>query len=129
MEQPNYRLTCFLIHISSEDETNLDEPEEEKADKPKEDVLDVFAETYLQMSDDKKWKLSSGTIVEDILFDICKYDKDELLAHSWVIDLDNKETEAMFNANDWQEITDAIRPPPKVCEMFVKYLANFAEVS
>lgn len=81
------------------------------------------------MSDDKKWKLSSGTIVEDILFDICKYDKDELLAHSWVIDLDNKETEAMFNANDWQEITDAIRPPPKVCEMFVKYLANFAEVS
>ncbi|RUS27374.1 hypothetical protein BC938DRAFT_483338 [Jimgerdemannia flammicorona] len=106
-------------NVDEPEEGNVNEPEEGNTDGLKENGLNGFMETYRQMSNGKKWKLSSGTIVENILFENCKSDKDELLAHSWIIDLDNTETEAMFDAKDWQEITDAMRPPPKVDKMFV----------
>ncbi|RUP49019.1 hypothetical protein BC936DRAFT_143464 [Jimgerdemannia flammicorona] len=115
-------------NVDEPEEGNVNEPEEGNTDGLKENGLNGFMETYRQMSNGKKWKMSSGTIVENILFENCKSDKDELLAHSWIIDLDNTETEAMFDAKDWQEITDAMRPPPKVDKICYMQVTTTSEL-
>ena len=81
------------------------------------------------MKKTKKWILSSGTCVEDVIFEHCNKLSAESLLHSWIIDLDDQEAEALFTAEEWKEIRREIRKLPEVDETFVKSVMRFADVS
>ena len=88
-----------------------------------------FDESYAKMKKTQKWILSSGTCVEDVIFEHCNKLSAESLLHSWTIDLDDPEAEALFTAEEWKEIRREIRRLPKVDEIFVESLMRFANVS
>ncbi|PKK66902.1 hypothetical protein RhiirC2_16403 [Rhizophagus irregularis] len=71
------------------------------------------------MKKTQKWILSSGTCVEDVIFEYCKELSAESLLHSWIIDLDDQEAEDLFTDEEWREIRSEIRKLPKVDEAFV----------
>ncbi|CAB5360230.1 unnamed protein product [Rhizophagus irregularis] len=78
-----------------------------------------FDESYAKMKKTQKWILSSGTCVEDVIFEYCKELSAESLLHSWIIDLDDQEAEDLFTDEEWREIRSEIRKLPKVDEAFV----------
>ncbi|KAF0467321.1 hypothetical protein F8M41_026038 [Gigaspora margarita] len=67
-----------------------------------------FNEFYTEMDKSKKWTLSSGTCVEDILFRKGNSLSAESLIHSWIIDLSDLETKRLFTDEDWREISKTI---------------------
>jgi hypothetical protein len=81
------------------------------------------------MKKTQKWILSSGTCIEDVIFEHCNKLSAESLLHSWIIDLDDPEAEALFTAEEWKEIRREIRKLPEVDETFVKSVMRFADVS
>ncbi len=81
------------------------------------------------MKQDQKWILSSGTCVENVIFEYCKNLSAESLMHSWIIDLDDQEVESLFTVEEWKEIHCEIRKLPEVDETFVKSMMRFANVS
>ena len=81
------------------------------------------------MKKTQKWILSTGTCVEDAIFEHCNKLSAESLLHSWIVDLDDQETEALFTVTEWKEICHEIRRLPKVDETFVESLMRFANVS
>ncbi|RUP43615.1 hypothetical protein BC936DRAFT_136940 [Jimgerdemannia flammicorona] len=87
-----------------------------------------FSESY-HMNKHKKWILTSGTCVEDVLFENCKQLQEESLLHSWIIDLDDNEVERMFSKEDWAEIARGMKRLPQVDEKFAKSIVRFAEVT
>ena len=88
-----------------------------------------FDESYAKMKKTQKWILSSGTCVEDVIFEYCKELSAESLLHSWIIDLDDQEAEDLFTNEEWREIRSEIRKLPKVDETFVNSMLRFANVS
>ncbi|CAB4482826.1 unnamed protein product [Rhizophagus irregularis] len=87
-----------------------------------------FDESYATMNKTHKWILSSGICVEDVIFDHCKKLSAESLLHSWIIDLDDKEAEALFTAEEWEEIRREIRKLPGTDGTFVNSVMRFADV-
>ncbi|CAI2186185.1 20208_t:CDS:2, partial [Funneliformis geosporum] len=87
-----------------------------------------FDESYAKMKKTQKWILSSGTCVEDVIFEYCKELSAESLLHSWIIDLDDQEAENLFTNEEWLEIRSEIRKLPKVDETFVNSMLRFANV-
>ncbi|CAG8595230.1 5796_t:CDS:10, partial [Ambispora gerdemannii] len=87
-----------------------------------------FNESYAKMKKTQKWILSTGTCVEDAIFEHCNKLSGESLLHSWIVDLDDQETEALFTVTEWKEIRREIRRLPKVDETFVELLMRFANV-
>ena len=76
------------------------------------------------MNKTHKWILSSGICVEDVIFDHCKKLSAESLLHSWIIDLDDKEAEALFTAEEWEEIRREIRKLPGLTEPLLIQLCD-----
>lgn len=66
--------------------------------------LKYFVESYTRMNESKKWLLSSGTCVENVLFHGGKALSSESLIHSWTIDLSDWETKELFSEEDWCKI-------------------------
>jgi len=87
-----------------------------------------FDESYAKMKKTQKWILSTGTCVEDAIFEHCNKLSAESLLHSWIIDLDDQEAEALFTVTEWKEIRREIRRLPKVDETFVESLMRFTNV-
>ncbi|CAG8658670.1 11305_t:CDS:2, partial [Racocetra persica] len=72
-----------------------------------------FHKTHKSIPNSSKMKLSTGTIVEDVLFDFCKNMDYEHHHHSYIIDYDDKEVKALFTEIEWQELTvDRLGVPP-----------------
>ncbi|CAG8464035.1 5700_t:CDS:10 [Acaulospora morrowiae] len=69
--------------------------------------LKYFTEFYTGMNESKKWLLSSGTCVEDVLFHGGKALLNESLIHSWTIDLSDWETKELFSEEDWYHYQDS----------------------
>ncbi|RIA85121.1 hypothetical protein C1645_741827 [Glomus cerebriforme] len=65
----------------------------------------AFRIAYDAISDSSKFHLSTGTVVEDVLFKFCKDMKHEHHAHSYIIDYDDEEIKALFNDVEWEELT------------------------
>src|SRR5207247_7971588 len=88
-----------------------------------------FDESYTKMKKTQKCILSSGTCIENVIFEHCNKLSAESLLHSWIIDLDDQEAEALFTDEEWKEIRHEIRKLPKVDETFVESLMRFSNVS
>lgn len=80
------------------------------------------------MNESKKWVLSSGTCVEDVLFHGGKALSSESLIHSWTIDLSDWETKELFSEEDWCEIKKMVFKQPLVDENFARSLSRFRNV-
>ncbi|PKY19395.1 hypothetical protein RhiirB3_130014 [Rhizophagus irregularis] len=81
------------------------------------------------MNKTHKWILSSGTCVEEIIFEHCNILSAESLIHSWIIDLNDREAEAQFTVEEWKEIRCEIRKLPEIVESFVDSMMRFADKS
>lgn len=81
------------------------------------------------MAQDRKWKLSSGEVVEDILYKKYRHSKQEALAHSWILDLGNKDMESLFSKPAWQEIRSHVPALPPADPSMAKLMSEFAVVS
>lgn len=84
-----------------------------------------FNEFYTEMDKSKKWTLSSGTCVEDILFRKGNSLSAESLIHSWIIDLSDLETKRLFTDEDWREISKTVHKQPTIDKNVAKALSRF----
>lgn len=112
-----------FIHITSDDEDQNPPPLLTSSQ------FKYFGESYARMNKTHKWILSSGTCVEDVIFEHCSKLSAESLLHSWIIDLDDQEAEALFTVEEWKEIRREIRKLPEIDESFVNSMMRFADVS
>ncbi|CAG8836109.1 5247_t:CDS:2, partial [Gigaspora margarita] len=64
-----------------------------------------FREAHKPIPNSLKMWLSTGKIVEDVLFNFCKNMDYEHHAHSYNIDYDDTEVKALFTETEWQELT------------------------
>src|SRR5207247_3647776 len=87
-----------------------------------------FDESYAKMKKTQKWILSSGTCVENVIFEHRNKLSAESLLHSWIIDLDDQEAEALFTVEEWKEICREIRKLPEIDETFVNSVMRFVDV-
>lgn len=81
------------------------------------------------MVQDHKWKLSSGEVVEDILYKKYRHSKQESLAHSWILDLGNNDVKSSFSKPGWQEIRRLVPALPPADPSMAKLMSEFAVVS
>ncbi|GES90847.1 C2H2-type zinc finger transcription factor [Rhizophagus clarus] len=96
------------------DEENVADDINEDNDTPPEVDKVAFRMAYDAIPDSSKLRLSStGRIVEDILFEFAKDMQYEHHAHSFIVDFDDKDIEALFDKEEWKELTkDPIGVPP-----------------
>ncbi|CAG8610734.1 6670_t:CDS:2 [Funneliformis mosseae] len=87
--------------------------------------LECFVDSYNAMSQSKKWILSSGICVEDVLFNKGKQLSVESSIHSWIIDLSYWEIKQLFTDDDWCEITEEVR---ELYERVAKTLSRFRNI-
>ncbi|KAA8894156.1 hypothetical protein FN846DRAFT_895348 [Sphaerosporella brunnea] len=123
-----------------EGDTEIDNAFEEEADEtrqlpadPDPSALDLeFQKVYHSFEDSHKWRLSSGCVVEDTLYEA--YEREQLsptlasMLRDWTIDLDNKIMQAWFSAADWAEICQSVPTLPQPKETFVRSFARFRNV-
>ncbi|RUS35524.1 hypothetical protein BC938DRAFT_480697 [Jimgerdemannia flammicorona] len=88
-----------------------------------------FSNCYKAMMPGKKWMLSSGTCVEDVVYTHCCSSKPDSALHSWIIDVDDIVTRDLFSATDWAEINRELKHLPRVAEKFATYLSKFETVT
>ncbi|CAI2181738.1 11046_t:CDS:10 [Funneliformis geosporum] len=83
------------------------------------------------MKDDKKWKLSTGTYVEDVLYNLgikCRYNN---LVHSFIIDSEDKFVQSGFTSDELTEIreTKSMYESPQIDNELLGYIDSFAKDS
>ncbi|CAG8682391.1 6863_t:CDS:2, partial [Ambispora gerdemannii] len=85
----------------------------------------AFRKAYNAIPNSTKLQLSTGRIVEDILFEFVKDMDYEHHAHSYIVDFDDKDVKALFTDEEWNELTkDRIGVPsfPRdIAEELAKY--------
>ncbi|CAG8465723.1 2740_t:CDS:2 [Paraglomus occultum] len=85
----------------------------------------AFRKTHDAIADTVKLKLSTGKIVEDVLFKFCKNKDYEHHTHSYIVDFDDEDVKALFTDEEWNELTkDRIEVPsfPRdIAEELAKY--------
>jgi hypothetical protein len=105
--------------------------EETDGTTPTPNLDDVFRTSYSKFQDELKWKLPSGDTVEDILYKA--YDQKSRASvrnsiRNWVVDLGNKEMQALFSTTDWEAIKAEVPPLPSVDAQFAQSLVRFSKV-
>ncbi|GET04606.1 C2H2-type zinc finger transcription factor [Rhizophagus clarus] len=95
------------------------------------DDMELFTKRYLAMKDDKKWKLSTGRYVEDILYNLGKKCNYHNLIHSFIIDPEDKFVHSGFTMEELQEIceTKSMQEPPQIDDDLLQYIDSFAKDS
>ncbi|UZO27317.1 uncharacterized protein OCT59_019518 [Rhizophagus irregularis] len=86
-----------------EDENQVDTSEESEEDRPKINKT-AFHEAHKSIPDSSKMRLSTGKIVEDVLFDFCRNMDYEHHAHSYIIDCDDAEIKSLYTETEWKEL-------------------------
>ncbi|RUS33381.1 hypothetical protein BC938DRAFT_471959 [Jimgerdemannia flammicorona] len=89
--------------------------------------LKNFRESFEKMHQSGKWLLSSGSYVEDIIFNHGQKLSTESLMHSWIIDLNDAETTNLFTSAEQGEIRATIRKVPEVSRGYAQSLIRFAQ--
>ncbi|CAI2186908.1 17468_t:CDS:10 [Funneliformis geosporum] len=87
-----------------------------------------FEKTYLKMNDSDKWKLSTGKIVEDALYNFGIKCRHEHLCHSFVIDPNDNIyiNEEVFTEAELDEIRKyKLIPMPQMPQDLLTYLNSF----
>ncbi|RUP43198.1 hypothetical protein BC936DRAFT_137490, partial [Jimgerdemannia flammicorona] len=87
-----------------------------------------FTRAYNSMENDKKWVLTTGTIVEDALYDFGVKCMHEHLCHSFVVDPDDENylNEGVFTQHELEEIRDFQKKVlPPVPRDLLLYLDSF----
>ncbi|CAG8662328.1 11465_t:CDS:2, partial [Funneliformis mosseae] len=65
-----------------------------------------FVQAFEKIPESSKLKLiSSGKVVENVLFNYIKDNDYEHLAHSYIIDCDDQKIKELFNDEEWMELT------------------------
>ncbi len=109
-----------------------------------------FQETYFSMRNDMKWKLPSGSYVEDIIFNYTKDFPYEWLvlslkvsivirydlifsispSHSFILDTENENIMNLFDKSDQEYIkTYNVVADPELKDDLIEYLLTYVEVS
>ncbi|CAI2184769.1 8552_t:CDS:2 [Funneliformis geosporum] len=129
---------CGTNIVSSEDEPSLDyddageendtsDRDEEDDTPPKVDKV-AYRLAYDAIPDTSKLRLSTGKIVEDVLFEFAKEMDYEHHAHSYIVDFDDEDIKALFDEEEWKELTkDPIGIPPvphEIAKELTKYGKN-----
>ncbi|KAF8952440.1 hypothetical protein BGZ46_003480, partial [Entomortierella lignicola] len=73
----------------------------------------------------KKWVLSSGTIVENVIFLAGNNDQE---VYSFMLDLSDCKVEKLFSSEDWQEITVDLPNQEMYSQDVAEYMDKFADV-
>ncbi|CAG8587582.1 2774_t:CDS:2 [Diversispora eburnea] len=111
---------------ASEDNDDLDcnNNYENEDDLPKVDKV-AFCKAHDSIPNTTKLKLSTGKIVEDVLFEFAKDMDYEHHAHSYIVDFDDEDIKALFTDSEWKELTkDRIGVPP-ISQEITKELARY----
>ncbi|CAB5359622.1 unnamed protein product [Rhizophagus irregularis] len=67
---------------------------------------ELFTQRFQSMKSYKKWKLSTGTYVEDVLYNLGKKCRYHNLVHSFIIDLGDKFVQSGFTSDEINEICE-----------------------
>ncbi|CAG8504367.1 10506_t:CDS:2, partial [Scutellospora calospora] len=111
MPRTMFDLDCNNDHISKKDPSKIDKV--------------AFWKTHNAIPDTTKLKLSTGKIVEDILFNFCKDMDYEHHAHSYIVDFDNENIKALFIDSEWKELTKDRIGVPIILHDIIKELAKY----
>ncbi|KAG9290229.1 hypothetical protein G9A89_022205 [Geosiphon pyriformis] len=65
----------------------------------------AFRQAYEKIPETSKLKLSSGKVVEEVLFNYIKNSDYEHHAHSYIINYDDQEIRELFSEEEWKELT------------------------
>ena len=88
-------------------------------------VADPFHSTYTSFRDGLKWRLPSGSTVEDILFrEYSRADLPEQVRKSirhWTVLVDNEDMRRFFLPQDWQAILAQVKPLPRLSDPVVGF--------
>ncbi|KAI7901387.1 uncharacterized protein BX663DRAFT_487548 [Cokeromyces recurvatus] len=67
--------------------------------------FDIFDNCFKKMKEDKKWKLRSEKVVEDILYSYGSDLERENAIHSFIFDISDSKVKSLFTDDEWAEIT------------------------
>ncbi|KAI8065806.1 hypothetical protein BC940DRAFT_303641 [Gongronella butleri] len=88
--------------------------------------LEDYKKKHHAMDDTHKWRLMTGKVVEDALFEYGLTQTNEHLVHQFVMDPYSPEMETIFNAMELAEIrTSNIKPLPPMPTALRDYIATF----
>nr|CAG8563336.1 3191_t:CDS:10 [Entrophospora candida] len=134
--EPSLSSTSLMSEILSDSLGEQDEEDEQRNgfDGDNEFTFkdkELFTRQFKAMTNDRKWKLSTGKYVEDILYDLgmkCKYHN---LVHSFIINPKDNFVQTGFNSKEISEITNKEygNYTPDIDENLLAYINNFAKES
>lgn len=75
------------------------------------------------------WKLPSGKLVEEVLYEAFKNKHEQSLGHSFIIDINEPKVQRLFNSGDWQAILEKEPRWPESDESLVEMMSKFLAVS
>ncbi|CAG8723892.1 35659_t:CDS:2 [Gigaspora margarita] len=133
----NFELIIFCPYcgtkiVSSEDEpdtdeeNNVDDRDEYDDTPPKVDKV-AFRMAYEAIPDTSKLRLSTGTIVEDVLFEFAKDMDYEHHAHSYIVDYDDEDIKTLFDEEEWKELTKDPIGIPSIPHEIAKELTKYGK--
>ncbi|PKC00870.1 hypothetical protein RhiirA5_365382, partial [Rhizophagus irregularis] len=82
---------------------------------------------YGAIPNTSKLRLSTGKIVEDVLFKFAKDMDYEHHAHSYIVDFDDENVKALFTDEEWKELTEDRIGVPSVPSDIVKEMARYGK--
>jgi hypothetical protein len=105
-------VSSVLDHLPNRDDEadEFDDEFDEESDgmTPVPDLDDVFRTANDSFQDDLKWKLPSGSTVEDLLYDAywskCSRPSIRNLIRNWIVDTGSEKIKALFSESDWAAI-------------------------
>ncbi|CAG8791185.1 23578_t:CDS:2, partial [Cetraspora pellucida] len=100
-------------------EDNINEKDSPKIDKT------AFCKAHYAIPNSSKLQLSTGRIVEDILFEFAKDMDYEHNAHSYIVDFDDKDVRVLFTDTEWNELTKDRIGVPSVSRDIAEELAKY----
>ncbi|RHZ46207.1 hypothetical protein Glove_629g20 [Diversispora epigaea] len=113
-------------YIPSDADLDCNNNYENEDDPPKVDKV-AFCKAHDSIPNTTKLKLSTGKIVEDVLFEFAKDMDYEHHAHSYIVDFDDEDIKALFTDSEWKELTkDRIGVPP-ISQEITKELARYGK--
>ncbi|CAG8736910.1 13592_t:CDS:10, partial [Acaulospora morrowiae] len=133
-----------FISVFEDDDDSEDESDDDSDYTPSDDLLDyivyeddkdedtspkvdkvAFREAHNAIPDTTKLRLSTGKIVEDVLFEFAKDMDCEHHSHSYIVDFDDENVKALFTDVEWKELTkDRIGVSPVPCDI-IKELMKY----
>lgn len=94
-----------------------------------EQVIEQFTAQYRAMSEAGKLKLSTNTIVEDVIYQQSKDLAAIIQPHFWILDPDDPDVQSWFTTEEWDELKSKRLPLRRPDTNMVSQMAKFAGVS